>query len=462
MKFANQLIQITTLFIRLPIYLLCFFILSPFTIVLAQDAENSISLSVDEAIQYAHQNHGTVLNASLDEKIATKKIHEITGQGLPQITASFDLKDFIELPTQLVPGEFFGGEPGTFTPVQFGTQYNATAGIEASQLLFNSSYLLGLKAAKSFQELSIKNIERTKVETSVNVSKAYYMVLINENRLELLEANIVRIEGLLRDTKVLEKNGFVEKIDLNRLEVKYNGLVTEREKVKKLMVLSMNLLKFQMGMSIETNLTLTDSIESWDTSTTSPVDQFMYEDRIEFSLLESQRELLNIDLKRNNLAYLPSLVAYGNFSYQAQRNEFDIFDFSAGNKWFKTSLIGVTLGIPIFDGLQKSAIIQQSKLELLKVDNNEEMLKQSIDLELSNALTNLTNAKSSLESQRRNMELAESIVEVARKKYEKGVGSNLEILNSETDLKQAQTDYLNALFDLIMANIDFKKAMGLY
>ncbi|MEQ9232005.1 MAG: hypothetical protein RIF46_15080 [Cyclobacteriaceae bacterium] len=108
---------------------------------MAQDAENSISLSVDEAIQYAHQNHGTVLNASLDEKIATKKIHEITGQGLPQITASFDLKDFIELPTQLLPGEFFGGDPGTFTPVQFGTQYNATAGIEASQLLFNSSYL---------------------------------------------------------------------------------------------------------------------------------------------------------------------------------------------------------------------------------------------------------------------------------------------------------------------------------
>ncbi|MEQ9232004.1 MAG: TolC family protein [Cyclobacteriaceae bacterium] len=319
-----------------------------------------------------------------------------------------------------------------------------------------------MKAAKSFQELSIKNVERTKVETSVNLSKAYYMLLINENRLELLEANIVRIEGLLRDTKVLEKNGFVEKIDLDRLEVKYNGLVTEREKVKKLMVLSMNLLKFQMGMSIDTNLMLTDSIESWSTSTASLVDQFMYENRIEFSLLESQRELLNLDLKRNKLAYLPSLVAYGNLSYQAQRNEFDIFDFSAGNKWFKTSLIGVTLSIPIFDGLQKSAIIQQSKLELLKMDNNEEMLKQSIDLELSNAETNLTNAKSSLESQRRNMELAESIVEVARKKYEKGVGSNLEILNSETDLKQAQTDYLNALFDLIMANIDFKKAMGLY
>ena len=452
----------TTLFKQISFFFLYCFLLGPSAIVLAQEPKSAVAFSLQEAIEYAHKNHTTVLNATLDEKIATKKIHEITGIGLPQITASFDVKDFIDVPTQLLPGEFFGGDEGTFTPVQFGTQYNATTGLEASQLLFNSSYLLGLKAAKAFKELSSKNVERSKVETSVNVSKAYYIVLINDSRLELLEANIVRLQGLLRDTEILQKNGFVEKIDLERLQVNYNSLLTEREKVKKLMVLTRNLLKFQMGMSMDTDLTLTDNIESMELSTDSNSNQFSYENRIEYSLLKSQKDLLNLDLKKNKLSYLPSLVAYGNLSYQAQRNEFDIFDFSAGNKWFKTTVIGATLSVPVFDGLQKSAIIQQSKLELLKMDNNEQMLKHSIDLELANAETNLANATSSLESQRGNMELAEGIVKVVKRKYDKGVGSNLEILNSETDLKAAQTDYLNALYDLIMANIDFKKAMGLY
>ncbi len=432
------------------------------SVLFAQDTSNVHSFSLQQAIEYAYQNQSAVLNAVLDERIAKKKINEITGMGLPQINASFDLKDFLELPTQLIPAEFFGGLPGTYMPIQFGTQYNATAGFEASQLIFNSSYLVGLQASKTFQGLSRKNVKRTKIETAVAVSKAYYTVLVNKKRLELLEANVTRLQKILDDTKVLYDNGFVEKIDLDRLTVNYNNLLTEKGKIQKLMKIGNNLLKFQMGMDINTGLILTDDLENIDLQTEIFIEKFSYADRVEYSLLETQKRLMTLDLKKNKMSYLPSLFAYGSLSFQAQRNEFDIFDFGSGNEWYKMSIIGVTLTVPIFDGFQKNACIQQSKLELLKIDNNSKTLKQGIDLEFANAKTSLENALATLESQKKNMQLAEEVTKVAKTKYDQGVGSNLEILNAETDLKAAQTNYLNALYDAVIANIDLKKAMGKY
>lgn len=420
----------------------------------------SFSFSLQQAINFAQENQKDVKNAIIDEQLAQKKVNEIAGMGLPQINASFDLREFLEIPTSLIPADFFGGAPGTFAAVKFGTKYNATAGIDASQLLFNGEYFLGLKASKVFVEISTKSTQRTKIETSAIVAKAYYTVLVNAERIKLMEATIARINKTLEDTKALLDNGFVEKIDYDRLTVTYTNLMVEQEKIQRLVALSSYLLKYQMGMDINANLTLTDKLDDvkLDVANTVSAQKFDYDKRVEYGLFQTQYKLAKLDLKRQRLSYLPLAYAYGSFSGAAQRNEFDIFD--TDKKWYPTSVIGAKVTMPIFSGFQRHARNQQAQLSVLKAENNMDFIKKSIDLELASATTILQNASSSLENQKKNIAVAEDVVRVSKIKYNQGVGSNLELITAETSLKEAQTNYYNALFDALVAKIDFDKANG--
>jgi outer membrane protein TolC len=431
------------------------------SVVFSQTSDSaSVSFSLQQAIDYAMQNQKDVKNAILEEQIAKQKVNEITGLGLPQISTSFDLKDFVEIPTSLIPAEFFGGAPGTFIPVKFGTQYQATAGIEGSQLLFSGEYLLGLKASKVFVELSKKSTERTKIETTALVSKAYYTVLINQERIQLMEANIARLKKTKEDTKAFLDNGFVEKIDYDRLTVTYNNLLVEQEKVRRLLELGTYLLKYQIGMEMNTKLILTDKLETvkFDVAATAAADKFDYTKRVDYNLFEIQYKLAALDFKRNKVAYLPTAAAYGSINGSAQRNKFDIFD--TGQKWFPTALIGAKVSLPIFTGLQRNARYQQAKIKVMQAENNIDFIRKSIDLELASTSTMLKNASASLDIQKENITIAEDVARVAKIKYDQGVGSNLELVTAETALKEAQTNYYNAMFDALVAKIDYDKANG--
>lgn len=418
------------------------------------------SFSLQQAIDYAMQNQTNVKNAVIDEALAQKKVNEIMGAGLPQISSSFDLKDFLEIPTSLVPAEFFGGPPGSFAAVKFGTQYQATAGLDASQLIFSGDYFLGLKASKVYVEISKKSTQRTKIETSVAVSKAYYTVLINAERMKLMEANIARIKKAMDDTKALFDNGFVEKLDYDRLTVTYNNLLVEQEKVTRLLSVGTYLLKYQMGMDAGAALTLTDKIEDlkFDVVSNLSADKFDYAKRVEYSIYDTQLKLAKLDLKRQRFSYLPTAAAYGSYSGTAQRNDFDIF--TPGEPWYQTGVIGAKVTMPIFSGMSRNAKNQQAKLSLMKAQNNMEFIKQSIDLELASAAVNLQNMSASLEIQKKNIAIAEDVYRVSKIKFEQGVGSNLEMVTAETTLKEAQTNYFNALFDAVVSKIDFDKANG--
>ncbi len=420
------------------------------------------SFSLKEAIDYALTHNALNLNAGIDVQISTAKKNEIRGIGFPQISGSFDLKDYVELPTQLLPGEIFGGPPGSFIPVKFGTKYNATAGVQASLIIFNSDYIVALQSSKTFLELSEKNAQRTNIETTVAVSKAYYSVLVNRQRLQLLEANVHRIKKLFDDTKALNQNGFVEKIDVDRVEVAYNNLIAEKEKVARLIVIAEYLLKFQMGIDIQTQILLTDSMnlnEIPQMPDTSIAAKFDFINRIEYSLLINQRKLNELDWKRNKMGYLPTLFAYSNLSTQAQRNDFDIFN--TDKRWFPIGIIGLTLNVPIFDGLQKNYRIQQSKLSLMKTQNLISHTENAIKLEISSSLTLYQNAIQSLSTQKKNMELAQGVYAASKIKYDAGVGSNLEVMTAETLLKEAQTNYYNALYEYYVAKVDLDKATGI-
>ena len=422
----------------------------------AQQSDTVAAFSLKQALDYAQNHQVSILNARIDEDIAKNTVKQTIGIGLPQVSGNANFQDFVKLPTSLLPGDFFG-QPGTQVPVQFGVKYQSLVGLDFNQLLFDGSYLVGLQASKTFKELSNKNLARTRIETAVAVTKAYYSVLVSNEQLSLIDANLDRLRKSLSDTESLFKNGFVEKIDLDRLTVFKNNLETERENVIRLLALNVNLLKFQMGMTISSRLTLTDSITNLQTDQAVVArDSTAYRNRIEYSLLQTQKKLNEFDLKRYKSQFLPSLSAFGNTSQSFQSNNFsELFSTS-----FPSTIIGLRLSVPIISGGIKLSQVRNAKLVILKTQNDLVNLQNGINLEVEQAQTTYANSLKSLDNQKRNMELAQEVLRVSKIKYEQGVGSSIEVTSAETSLKEAQNNYINALYDLMINRVNVEKASG--
>lgn len=429
----------------------------------AQDAKSN-SFSLQQAIEYALKNSPNVQNAELDKLNAIYKKNEIFGMGLPQVNGSIDFKDYLKIPTSLLPAQIFGGAAGTYIPVKFGTKYNATAGISASQLIFSSDYLFGLKASDQFVGLYEINLKRSKEELIMQVSKAYYTVLVNQEKLKFYDSNIARLEKTSGDFKAYYKEGLAEQIDVERWEVQLNNLKSEKESVQKIIGLSITALKFQMGYKLSDELVLTDKLDANEEQNQEmSLAAINIKGRSDIQLLQSQQSLYELDIKRLKYGYLPTLAAYGSFQYNAQRTTFNLLQFDnndVNKKWFPISLVGVTLNMNLFDGLQRYYKIQQAKITSQKSLNTIKNLEMAFELEANSAAVRYNISLTSMKNQKKNMDLAQHILEVATKKFQVGVGNNLDVVFAEASLKDAQTNYYSALFDLMMAKVDYQKATG--
>lgn len=423
-------------------------------------AQDTATFSVQQAVEYALNHQVAVINSGVDTEIAKARIDELIGVGLPQVKATADFNDFLEIPTQFIPGEFFEGEEGEFIPVQFGLQYSASAGISASQLLFDGTYFVGLKASRTFVELAKKKHTQTKIETAANVKKAYWLVLVAEERLKQLTSDLDRLDKLKSDTRVMLDNGFVEKIDYDRIELNYNLVQNAYGQTTRLVANSYNLLKFQMGYDLKTPIKLSESISGLKPDTAVLLeDSVVYSNRIEYSILETQYKLSGLDLQRYRVSRWPSLFAVGSYSYNASRNDFTFFE--SGYKWYPTAIVGATLSLPIFGGFKINSQVRQAELKYKQIENNFFTLQQSIQLEYRNALTNYRNNLDKLETNSRNRDLAREIARISRIKYEQGVGSNLEVIEDESSLREAETFYYTSLLEAIISKIDLDKASGI-
>jgi outer membrane protein len=417
------------------------------------------TFSLQQAIDYALQNQERIKIAQNETKIAKAKIGEIRSIGLPQINLGAEGgNNFIPQKTFL-PAEIFGGPSGEFIPVQFTPSFTGNVAISGSQLLFDGSYLVGLKAASTYSQLSTKQLVQTEIDVTEQVSKAYYGVLVSNARRELLEQNLRRLDTLLYQTKQLNKNGFAEKLDVDRLTVTYNNLKIDKQKTDRLIELSALLLKFQMGMDQKQPITLTDKLADVevDINKTS-IQSFNYSNRIEYSILETQRDLAALDIRNIKAGYYPRVAVNARYGGNVANNIFN--SVLEPNNWFSFGYVGLALQIPVFDGLSKHYKGQQARLRLDNAKHGLKLTEQSIDLQLNQYSINLTNALQQLESQKQNMTLAEDIARVSKIKYQEGVGTNLEVINAETDLRTAQTNYYAALFDALIAKVDLDKATG--
>lgn len=433
-----------------------------------QESEKSFSLQ--ECINYALAHNKEVINANLDREIAEAAVREILSDGLPQINATLDLAYNYKVPTTqlpaiLIPDEF--REPGTpstgFVPVNFSTAYNGNAAISVEQMIFNGSYFVGLQAAKSYTDLSEKKHIKSKIDVIEAVSKAYYTVLVNQERIALVNKNFDRLDSLLANTKAMYENGFAEKIDVSRIQVQFNNIKVEKKNIEKVVALSKALLQYQMGMPSQAEeLELADKLEDVDFKEirSDLGNEFQYSDRIEYSQLKVNRDLLDLDIKNTRVQYLPKISFYGSLGANAgTENSDDLLSFRK-DPWFGLGLVGLRVNLPIFDGFRKSNIIQQKKVQVEQIDNNFEQLKSNIDLEIREARVSYETAIDNMAAQEENMKLADEVYNVSRIKYEEGVGSNIEVLEADADYKQAQINYYNALFDALIAKVTLEKAYG--
>lgn len=419
------------------------------------------NFSLREAVDYAVKNHFNIRNAQLDILNAEARVNEIKGIGLPQINGNFGYTNNFIIQRIFIPARTFDptAPEGSVIAAQFGVKNAGQAGIGLSQILFDGSYLLGLKAADVYKELSKKALVQTKQQSAENVTKAYYSILVNEERLKLLNLNIGRLDSLLHDTKAMNVQGFVEKIDVQRLEVQRSNLNIETQNVERLQELSYYLLKFQMGKKVNDIVILTDKLSNINVNELMPENEvdLKYTNRIEYSILQTQDRLAQLDLRNQKSAYLPKVTLTSNFNYSTGRPQFfDLFT----QPWFNAASAGLAVQIPIFDGFQRKNRIIQSQNNLQKIKNGYELLENSIDLQAKQGQITLKNAYETLQEQKANMDLAQEIVRVSKIKYKEGVGSNLEVVTAEISYKEAQTNYFTTFYNALIAKVDLDKALG--
>ncbi len=424
---------------------------------LVANAQKINSLTVQQAVDYAKQNSVQVKNALLDYQVQKQTNREITSVAYPQINASGNFNDYLVIPTSLLPAEIAGGPAGTYFPVKFGTKYNASGGFDVSQLLFDGQVFVGLIARGVALKFYEKQTEITEEMINVNVQKIYYQLVVGKQQLTSVDANIGRFEKLLKDTKEIYKQGFAERLDVDKVSVQLNNLQTEKIKIQSQLDAGNAGLKFLMNMPQKDSLLLTDSITEDKIKENILADNYKYEDRKEYQFLTIAKQLNEFNVRRYKLSYLPVLSAFGNYSKNAQRQRFDFFK---GGQWFTTSLIGLKLSVPIFDGFAKSSRVQKAKIEVQRTNNNIEQLKSSIDNDVAQARLKITASVVTMDNQKRNIELAERVYNTTKIKYEQGLGNNQEIYNAQTELKIAQNNYYSALYDAIIAKIDYQKATG--
>ncbi|MBC7570578.1 MAG: TolC family protein [Spirosoma sp.] len=422
------------------------------------------TFTLQQAIDFAIEKNVSIRNGKLDALSAEARIQEIKASALPQVAASASVTDNLIIQRAFLPAIFFDQNApadAPAVPVQFGVAYSANAAASVNQVIYSAALNVGLRAADTYRELAQRNLAATKVVVAEQVAKAYYGVLVALERAKLLDYNITRLDTALYETQALNTQGFVEKLDVQRLEVQANNLRTERQKVQNLIELSYVLLKFQMGLGVNDEITLAEQLEDRSAESLRPLisadPTFRYQSRIEYSTLETQIKLAEQDIEVTQKGYYPTLAAFANYGYNAGRNKIGQLVTSP---WFNFGSIGLSLQIPIFDGFLKKNQIAQKRFTLQKAQNSGELLRNSIDLQIRQSSISLRNGLQTLQTQQRNRELAEEIVRVTRIKYKEGVGSSLEVLNAEASLRESQTNYYSSLYDFLIAKVDQDKALG--
>lgn len=426
----------------------------------AQDTTNTMQhyqFNLDQCIHFALQHQHDVKNARLSQAYAGEQVKENTGKLLPHVNINGSFVDNLKLSTTLIP-DFSSGNLDHKIPVQFGNKYTSSISGQIDQTIFNSNYFIGLKAAKVYEELSSKSLSATEIATRVNVTKAYYNVLVNKEGLRISKSNLDQLTKSLKDVKAKYQAGITETVDVNRIQVQYNNASTGIENQQRLVTYSLAELKFQMGMKLNDSLDLTQTVNDFSSMKRTPEDTSGYSltDRPEYAIQQTQISLDELSLKSTKLSFLPSLSAYVNYGYNYFASQFG----SLYQKGFGSSALGLSLSFPLFSGTERIHQTNEAKITLEQSQNDLANISQQIQLQVKQGYIQYVNNMASLKTQQENMELTQGVYDRINYKFNQGVSSSLELLSAENELQQAQNNYIDALLNALMSRVDLERAMG--
>lgn len=416
------------------------------------------TITLKEAIQYGLKNKADAIKAKLEVQNADYLIAESKAGALPHINASGALTYNPILQKTPLPGDFFG-QPGAIIMVPFGQKWSSHLGAQLQQALFNQQVFVGLKAAKTTKEFYQINKQLTDEKLIENIATAYYQVFSTKQQLEAVDSSYASTKKVRDIIKSLFDNGLAKEVDLDRTNVNLTNLETTQSKLRNAVTQSENALKFYIGMPINTPIQLAAA----DLQVNPPLLESGVDtsQRTELQALDKQKKLLEYNVQATKAAYYPSLSLVGNYTWQGTGDQFPI---GAGQKkgvyWTDFASVGIQLNIPIFNGFEIKAKVDQSKIKLesLVADIND--TKLGMDLEYENAKVQIENSLEAIRNQEANRELAETVVRNTRSNYQYGLASLTDLLDAETSLVQAKNNYTNAILDFKIAEVQLYKSKG--
>ena len=416
--------------------------------------EQPTRLSLQEAIDYAIQNNTSAKNAALDIDAAVKQKWETTAIGLPQINAKVDYNNWLKQQVSLLPGELAGQTPGTFVAVPFGTKQTMNATATLSQLLFDGSYLVGLQSAKVFLEISKNAKNKTDLEVRKNTINAYGNVLLSKESITIYEQNITVLEKSLRETTAIFENGLTEEENVEQLQITLKQLNSGYKNAKRLHQIAQQMLNITIGLDIEAQVILTESLEvlaqeNIDLALLNSSDDV--QSTIDYKIAKNDRRSKELLLKLEKTKALPSLSAFVNGGYTANNDEFTFLDND--QKWFGSSMFGVSLNIPIFSSFKRSAITQRAKINLEKAENNLTETEKQLKFQVASSKSNYQFAIEQFQTSKENLELAERIERKNQTKFSEGIASSFDLRQAQQQLYSSQQDYLQAMLDVITKKV---------
>lgn len=419
-----------------------------------------MEFSIQDAQNYAIEHNYDIKNARLSIKVADKQRWEVTAAGLPQIEATAQYMKYIDLPTQLIPGEAFGAPAGTLLEANFGLPHNANYGISVSQLIFSGSYLVGLRASTIYQQLSKLSAHSTEQNVRETIAQTCYLILTAEENRRVLQQSYENLQKTHTEISAMFKEGFVEETDVKQLRISLSGLENSIFTLDRQVEISYQLLKMQLGVDFQTevalNENLTDQLKKINIE--SRLDrEFVLAENVSFRLLKTQEKLADLNVKNEMVSFLPSFAAFAQTSQNAMRLEFNIFD--GAEKWYPTTLVGVEMTWPIFSGGAKVFRMQKAKAELQQAELSRKQAEQGLQLSYNQARLGLQSAHKKFSNTQESRNLAKDIYEINLIKYKEGIVSSLDLIQSHNQYLQSESEYLNAVSEVLNAQNTLDKLL---
>jgi outer membrane protein TolC len=434
------------------------------------------TFSLEQAIDYALKNNLELKTKDVAERDAVSQIREFKAIGLPKLNSFINYQYFFAVPAQplqdfisptiynvlfdenVIPRRELG-PPASFKFTLF-QPHQLVAGAELSSMVFDGSYLYGVKAAKLYKELVAAEKAVTERDIRQKITQAYLAVLIAQENLSILEKNKSNVAASLKEVRAMYQNGFAEQLDVDRLTLSADNIDIEIKKMKQLTEVSKNALKFQMNFPLLQPISLSDNLTDLTNIPleTSLINESEYVgQRPEMQVISKGLELNNIDLSRIKAGYLPTVRAFVNG--QASLFRRNLFS-NQETGFIPQSAVGLAINVPIYDGGDKSAKIQRTRLNIEKANLEKETFEKATLMEIRNSSSALANAREVVTARQNALKISQGIYEKTLIKFREGVGSSVEVIQAEASLYQAQSVYINAVYDLLTAYTDFQKAIG--